>query len=446
VNPSSHAGQDAGQRTIRDSARGTDLDRLLDDATALRRPRIVDRWIVGDQSAPRPAVRAPSAPAEGGPAEDGPESTCLAAGVELKPCLTVTDATGALGAPGSTTGSNALIEHLAAQHSERLGDKMVRQIDSYRPQDISERDFAAIESFVKDVVAQTADLRHKDPLAHVHAVTSYVHWAHNLHGRPLDAKAIFTAPLILHFTERVLVGKSDGYVSTYRSRLMRAGRDLGVPSMVPMPVRQRRSVNNPPYTDTEMARFQIAAASLGNAYRRRSTQLVVACSAGAGLNPTDYVRLRNRHITLNPHGLDTGVLIDVPESAGTSRTSLKPRKVLLLRRYEPLLFELMTAPGLDPDAFLIWPNVSKTRENLHSLTQNLLRSLSDPANRPAISRLRTTWIVQHLTWGTPTTVLLEASGLNSAESLHRYMDYVPKPDWDSTKELIRGPEGPEALR
>ncbi|MFS3128100.1 hypothetical protein ACLM5J_06820 [Nocardioides sp. Bht2] len=338
------------------------------------------------------------------------------------------------------------LANFLATHTERLGGKMVRQIANYRPRDMAPADYAAIEFFVQGVIADTTDLRHKDPLAHVHAVASFVHWAHNLHGRPLEREAIFNVPLILNFTERVLSGKSAGYVSTYRSRLLGVAKAVNPRSVVSMPTRQRRGTNNPPYTDGDISRFLMHAAGFGRPYGRRSAQLVVALSAGAGLNPSDYVRLRNRHVSIDAVGPDSGITVHVPQGAGTARTSLKARRVMLLRQYEPTIRGLLSAPGLDPEAFVVWENVVASRENLQALTQGLKRTFEDARTRPVISRLRTTWIVRHLTWGTPTSVLLLASGLNSAESLHRYMDFVPEPDWDESRLWLRGPHGKEASR
>lgn len=58
--------------------------------------------------------------------------------------------------------------------------------------------------------------------------------------------------------------------------------------------------------------------------------------------------------------------------------------------------------------------------------------------KPHTYRLRVTWIVHHLTAGTPVKPLLAAAGVGSASLLSRYLQYLPDVEVDEVRRMLRG--------
>ncbi len=337
-------------------------------------------------------------------------------------------------APATERAYVALLE----RHGQRLGDDMVRQIANYTPTSLAPSDWATIAWYVKEVVSATADPKHKDPISHVNAVAQYVHYWHNLHGLPLDdSKALWTVPLVIAYTERALSDRPERYVANVRSRLMGVANKVNPRVVVSVPTKRRAVVGNAPYSQQELERFQFIFSTLDTVYKRRNCMLTLVLSAGAGLNPSDYVLLKNKHIIKDPDGPGTGFDIDVPAAWGQSRTSLNARRVPLLTQWETLMYELWDG-DIDPEEYVTWPNVHDTRTNLAALGNGIRNAIRQADQRPKIHRLRTTWTVHHLQQGTPMQVLRIASGLNSSESLYRYMQYLEQPDWSTTRRILRG--------
>ena len=53
-------------------------------------------------------------------------------------------------------------------------------------------------------------------------------------------------------------------------------------------------------------------------------------------------------------------------------------------------------------------------------------------------RLRATWIVHHLTVGTPLSALMDAAGVMSLEAFTRYLRFVPSAEITEARRWLRG--------
>lgn len=319
------------------------------------------------------------------------------------------------------------------RHLERCGEQMVRQMANYTPQALPPAEWARIEWYVRDVMARTMDPRHKDPISNAWTLARYVHWAHVLHGHPLEDRTLFAKRLIVAFTERALADRPHNYISSERARLFSIAKKVN-PDEKPLPSRNRARVSNPPYTPAEISQLWTTARTLISPYGRRSICLIMALSAGAGLNPSDYLELRNRDIEDDGEGL----IVNIPGCPQVARTTLPARRVPVTRDWEARLRELMADPGLDPDEFVTWPRVTDNRPNLQAITAGLGRHIPDRSRRPVINRLRTTWLVGHLQAGIPADVICHGAGYSTVESLARYMQYIESPDLATQTRLLRG--------
>ena len=110
-----------------------------------------------------------------------------------------------------------------------------------------------------------------------------------------------------------------------------------------------------------------------------------------------------------------------------------PRRVVVLAEWENEVLDLAETAG---DGCLIG-----TRSNARNRVADLTKSLVCPAGHPRLStgRLRSTWLLGHLSAGTRVTELCRAAGLKSLLVLSDLMIFVePLDDADSRTQLRRG--------
>lgn len=100
-------------------------------------------------------------------------------------------------------------------------------------------------------------------------------------------------------------------------------------------------------------------------------------------------------------------------------TGERTRTVQVLRAYEDALTTRATASA--PGAFLIRP---QRKTNPRNFVTNLVDRSTKPEWGPQSQQMRATWLVEHMSTGTPVAVLLEAAGLQSLDALARYMRFV----------------------
>ena len=124
---------------------------------------------------------------------------------------------------------------------------------------------------------------------------------------------------------------------------------------------------------------------------------------------------------------DEGVVIQL--------RGVRPRRVLMLRTWEKLL--TASVEGLGPDSLVF--GVRRTARNINSVNGFIAGTRG---NRPQITmqRLRATWMIHHLTVGTPFKVLMQAAGINSLEPFARFLPFVPEADPAHAAIWLRGGE------
>jgi hypothetical protein len=110
------------------------------------------------------------------------------------------------------------------------------------------------------------------------------------------------------------------------------------------------------------------------------------------------------------------------------------RRVPVLEAWEDDLVDLAATAG---DEFLVGGR-STARNRVNALTKSLVLA----NGRPPInaSRLRSTWLVTHLTIGTRLPELAETAGLQGVTVLSDLLQYVPALDADAAWEMLRGTE------
>lgn len=84
--------------------------------------------------------------------------------------------------------------------------------------------------------------------------------------------------------------------------------------------------------------------------------------------------------------------------------------------------------------FLFRPTREKTHKNLIG---NFVDKTGPGRVRANAQRMRSTWIVTHLTAGTPVKALVEAAGVDSLEALTRFLRFVPELDTTVARRALR---------
>jgi len=220
------------------------------------------------------------------------------------------------------------------------------------------------------------------------------------------------------------VGSSPRTQGSLRSRLLRLSETL-----VEGPHRHPRTPAIPaaeaqaPYSDREVSLLRSWAANQNTAYRTVNATMILALGLGAGLVVREMAGVTAADVTID----DDGVLIAVTAGA-------RPRTVPVLAAWEDAIASVASA-SMRPDLWLLLP---RRRLAYH---RNLLPNFTlDTINRPMsinAGRLRATWLVRHLSVGTPVNVLADAAGMASPSALAPYLAYVPGLDTREARRLLR---------
>ncbi|MEZ5272921.1 MAG: hypothetical protein R2694_11520 [Ilumatobacteraceae bacterium] len=275
---------------------------------------------------------------------------------------------------------------------------MASKIDNYTPK-IPAAHWDAIGPFVREAV------REGEPSTPYHAgvlmavVTAHVRWAW-MRGEPLERRSMFDRYLIEEFTQIGCPATwSPGSRGNGRSVLFRIaeallGPDARTPRLAALPPAEPIS----PYSQVEVASLRSWADTQSTATRRRDAMALLALGAGAGLATEDILPLR---------------VGDVRDRDGALVVHVQGRR----ERNVPVLAgwcdDLQRVLVDDPEAFVFRPG--RTGVGKNSVTNFV--SSTGGLNKPSSQRLRATWIVHHLTAGTPMKAFMAAAGVQSLEAL-----------------------------
>ncbi|MCE7005053.1 hypothetical protein LWC34_19795 [Kibdelosporangium philippinense] len=208
--------------------------------------------------------------------------------------------------------------------------------------------------------------------------------------------------------------------ATYRAKLRRLTEAIhGVDGAKPIAL--SATDTSRPYTTRELAGlWSWARGQPTSALRAGCTQLL-ALSLGCGLAADEVIALRAGCVRTVSNGV---VVVEV--------IGRRARLVVCRQRWEAVLAELASAAG---SGFFFRPNAIRAK----NLVSNFLaRAHRGPTTPPVkLSRLRDTWIVEHLTAGTPLPVLVAAAGLDGLSSLDRLLPHLPSVGADRAEKHLR---------
>jgi integrase len=264
-----------------------------------------------------------------------------------------------------------------------------------------------IGDFITAAVADTASATNRDERSLYPATVAFVLWCWQSRGTPLERKRIFRRSTVEEFIHLAMKNYATSSRATHRSTLW-----LMVDALNPADRTEHRpisrSVPTTPYSSSEVAMLYSWATSQGTEHRRRDAIALLALGLGAGLAAREILGVRVRD-------LDT-TTDDIHVIVWESR----PRVVPLSPQWDRPLRRILA--DLKPNDWLFRPGrISATSGQV---TDFLLRARTDLDVRP--SRMRSTWLVEHLRDGTPPQELLRISGLKNLAALDKLAAFVPR--------------------
>jgi hypothetical protein len=238
-------------------------------------------------------------------------------------------------------------------------------------------------------------------------------------GLPLDLEVVLDPDTVERFTSMGLA--NDVSRGTYRADLRRIGPRLTTKApWMPNPEAVSRRQVAAPYLSEELAALQHDAAHQSTLSRRRAARALISLGAGAGLDGRWSTRVRGDDVTKQ----DGVILVRVGKPA--------PRLVPVVATHEAELVDLAAEAR---DEFMVGGQ-SLARNRAGELASRIEVSHGTP--RLSASRLRSTWLVHHLSIGTRLPELTMAAGLSGATVLSDLLEYVPPLSIEAARRSLRG--------
>lgn len=207
------------------------------------------------------------------------------------------------------------------------------------------------------------------------------------------------------------------HVAKQERKMLRA--IAGIAPTIEAGLPSTRSKVRDPYSTAEMAEFRRWAHWLHLPAQRRNVLAMLTLCGGAGLTPAELMNVRYRDILELADG-----------QLGVNVTVRTPRTVPVLSKWNDQLSEL--ADG-EPDEWLVAPG-SQARDS--EGLRNALWAVRGES-KPQAGRLRTTWLVGHLTAGTRIDLILEAAGLVDAIALAPLVKHLQREPHEAQLQQLR---------
>ena len=291
---------------------------------------------------------------------------------------------------------------------------------SYRPRHLEPGSWEQVRNFVGDCVRQLGyDADGASAWRVVRELARLSVWAVE-QGLPLEAEVVLDPDTVERF---ISVGLAqDPSRATYRAVLRRVGPRLTKrapwqPKRATAGFRQVAA----PYSSTEVEQLRADALVQASPGRVRAARALLALGLGVGLDGRWVARVCAADVTVTGAGL---VLVHVGEPSA--------RIVPVLAEWEAEVIDLAASAGGE---FLVGGgSVAKNRAG--QLAAGIVVGHGHP--KFSASRLRSTWLLTHLTLGTRLPELARAAGLQGVTVLSDLLMHVPVVDEATAGAMLRG--------
>lgn len=300
-------------------------------------------------------------------------------------------------------------------------------IAEYTPR-IDADDWAEIADFVRSVVSDYEPENPDIAGRTLFATTRHVRWC-NQHGYPLEVEKIFRPQIIEVSVDRGMAAFNAKTRASARARLYRVSEMLMTGPYQPVVRRHPAPRHDPlkPYTEAEIVLLRSWADNQRTAYRRDSAWVLLALGLGAGLKAKEMTGVRAGDVTID----GDGVLVRITQGES-------PRSVPMLVDWEAPLIEAVQAAQGRANQFLFMP--LREESYIYRGVTRFIQRTRFGRFPITVTRLRTTWIIHHLTLGTPLRLLMDAAGFAKPENLGAYIPHLPTVDPERARCLLRAAE------
>ncbi|KQV05051.1 hypothetical protein [Leifsonia sp. Root112D2] len=267
--------------------------------------------------------------------------------------------------------------------------------------------WGTIGHFVQSAVSDTASASGRLERSLYPAAVAFVLWCWQSRGTPLERPRIFRRAVAEEFIHLGMKDYATGSRATHRAALWLMIDTLNpaeVPRRRPIP----RSAPTKPYSQGEIAALHSWAITQGTERRKQDATALLALGLGAGLSTRELLGVRVADLDLH----DDGIKVIVWES--------RPRVVPLQHEWQQPLNRILN--GLTSSDLIFRPGRASPASG--QITDFLTRARTSLDVRP--SRMRATWLLQHLIAGTSLQELLRISGLKHLAALDKIATFVPK--------------------
>ena len=265
-----------------------------------------------------------------------------------------------------------------------------------------------IGAFVSDAVADTSLESGRSERSLYPAAVAFVLWCWQSRGTPLERRRIFRRATVEEFIHLGMSGYTAGSRATHRAALWLMVETLNPAELTrnhrPIP----RSAPTKPYSPQEVAALYSWATAQGTPRRQRDAIALLALGLGAGLATRELLGVRVAD--LDTRNDDVQVIV----------WEGRPRVVPVRTAWQRPLRRILA--DLNPNDWLF--RCGRASASSGQITDFLLRARTELDVRP--SRMRTTWLLEHLALGTPPQELLRISGLKNLAALDKISIFDPK--------------------
>lgn len=278
-----------------------------------------------------------------------------------------------------------------------------------------------IETFVKAAVNDCHDMPRYAARGLMGTVTRYIHWCWRDAGLPLERDVVFRKDVIADYISRGCVGLAVSSRGTYRSRLFAVSDRLASPtSRTPLIPPVGRADPLTPYSPAEVTLLRHWASGQATTYRSANATLLLCLGLGAGLSLSEMTGIRASDVLTD----EDGVVLQIQ----TGRV----RSVPVRRDWEGPLADIARS-AIRPSQYVLKP--TRKVEFHPNLVSDFVRK-SPPPVPVTPQRMRASWIVGHLVAGVPVPTVVQAAGLETYDSLRRYLPHIPSLDSDETRRML----------
>ena len=296
------------------------------------------------------------------------------------------------------------------------------EVLAYVPARMDPREWGAIAGYVRDVTL-TALERYEgryNAQDMIGAVAGLTRWATQVACLPMEVEVVFHRDTIAEYIARAELSVSSR--ATIRSRLLRVAEAV-LPTEERVTRLQPLRADDPvrPYSEFEQRRLRSWAEGQTTPTRRMECRAILSLGFGAGLASSDIIALHARDILTD----DLGVLIRVPGN--------RARDVPALAVWEQGIVDLQAARA--GDDWLL--GARRTSGGKNWLNNTIAASSPEGTLRPVPARMRNTWLLHHMTAGTPLGPLAAAAGLETFRTIEKLLRFVPEPTVDEVRRSMR---------